>query len=377
MLTAAQDAEPVVPPAVPPLDVEEEFLLLDPQSGMNRPVAEQVRAALPDEVRDHGLREARRSVLAMGTGTCTGLDDLRRRLLARRRAAARAAAQAGARLVAVAATPVGEPEPGVVDDPRHRAMAARYGPVATDPAVCGLRVRVDVADRDLAVQVCNHVQVWLPVIRALTGNSPLFEGTDTGYASWRSVQVMRWPGIGPTPWFDSSADYDETVDELMTSGALLDPAMVAWYARLSRTGLAVEIRVNDVCADVDDAVLTAALVRAAVVTAVTDVRAGHPAVRQRVCVTNAAHWRAARDGLAHTLVDLRLGRTRPAWELISEFFAVVSPALLQAGDLDRVVQGLARLRRQGEGATWQRATYRRTGDLCAMIAALAAATTAG
>ncbi|MGK5683251.1 carboxylate-amine ligase [Actinoplanes sp. URMC 104] len=353
------------------LGVEEQFLLLDPRTGVNRPVTEQVMAKLPDGVRDRGRLELRSSTVETATGACTDLRELRDRVVRQRRAAAGAADDAGAWLAAIGATPVGEPDTTPPARPRHRAIAQRYGPVALDPAVCGLHVHVGVPDRELAVQVCNHLQVWLPAIRALTGNSPLFQGVDTGHASWRSVQLLRWPGIGPTPWFSSASDYDGTVEALKTAGVMFDEQMLSWYARLSPARPAVEVRVNDVCTDVDDTVLTAALVRAAVATALADIRAGRPPARPRTCVTAAAHWRAARDGLAHTLLDLRLGRARPAWELVSEFLAVVSPALLGSGDLDLAIDGLDRLRRVGDGARWQRETYRRTGDLRAMLARLA------
>jgi carboxylate-amine ligase len=359
------------------IGVEEEFLLLDPDTGANQPVAEQVTAALPDGMRGQGRLEVRRSMVEMVTGVCTDLRDMRSQLIGMRRAAADAAEDNGVRLVAVGATPVSEGDPSVPDRARYRAIADRFGPVARDPAVCGTHVHVGVPGRDLAVQVCNHLRVWLPVIRALTGNSPLFRGADTGHASWRSVQLLRWPGVAPTPWFESAADYDRTVADLITAGVLLDPGMVYWYARLSPKYPTVEIRVNDVCTDVDDTILTAALIRAAVATAITDIRAGHPAARARDCVVAGAHWRAARDGLTHTLIDLRLGEARPAWDLINEFFATVSPALLRAGDLDVVVHGLARLRERGDGAARQRDTYRRTGELRAVLADLAARTTAG
>jgi glutamate---cysteine ligase / carboxylate-amine ligase len=136
-----------VDPAALTVGVEEEFLLADPDTGVNRPVAEQVTAALSDGVR--------------GQSRLAG--------------------------------------PAVPPGRRYQAMADRYGPVALDPAVCGLHVHVGVPDRELAVQVCNHLQAWLPVIRALGGNSPLYQGADTGHASWRSVQLLRWPGVGPTP----------------------------------------------------------------------------------------------------------------------------------------------------------------------------------
>jgi carboxylate-amine ligase len=356
------------------VSVEEEFLLLDPRTGANLPVAERVMALLGDGVRDQSRLEMRRSMIEMVTDVCADLTDLRAQLSTLRRAAAHAAADADAWLVALGATPVGEPDVATWSQPRYRAMAQRYGPVALDPAVCGLHIHVGVPDRELAVQVCNHLQVWLPVIRALSGNSPFFQGADTGHASWRAVQLLRWPGIGPTPWFDCADAYDRTVKDLITAGVLLDRQMVYWYARVSPTYPTVEIRVNDVCTDADETVLIAALVRAAVATAINDIRAGHPATRLQECVIAAAHWRSARDGLTHTLIDLRLGRARSAWDLVTEFFAVLSPALLRAGDLDLVVDGLARLRAHGDGAERQREAYRRTGDIQAVLADLAART---
>ena len=377
MLTQGRTATLPIVPSVLTVGVEEEFLLLDPATGANMPVAERVTAALPEPVRERSRREMRRSMLEMVTGVCTRLDDVRAQLSANREAAAGAAEAAGARLVAIGATPVAEPDRSVPPGSRYEELADRYGPVALDPAACGLHVHVGVPDRDLAVQVCNHLQVWLPVIRALTSNSPMFQGADTGHASWRSVQLLRWPGTGPTPCFASASDYDRTVTDLVGTGSILDDASVYWYARLSPTYPTVEIRVGDVCPDVDDTVLVTALVRAAVATAISDIEAGRPASRLRDCVLAGAHWRSARDGLSGDLIDLRLGRARPAWELVNEFFATVSPALLAAGDLETVLDGLTRLRANGDGATRQRAVHRATGDIRMMLNVLAAWTRAG
>jgi carboxylate-amine ligase len=351
--------------------VEEEFLLLEPVTGVNVPVGERVHAALPAGARRQSRLELRRSMIEMVTPVCTDLADLSRQLIRNRRAAARAAAAAGARLVAVGATPIEDPQRGVPDKPRYHDMVQRYGPVATDPALCGCHVHVGVADRDLAVQVCNHLRVWLPVVQALGSNSPLYAGADTGHASWRSVQLTRWPGVGPTPYLASVADYDRTVAALTTAGIMLDDTMVYWYARPSARYPTVEIRVGDVCSTVDDTVLVAALIRALVATMIGDIRAGVPALEVPDCLVSAAHWRAAHDGLSGELVDLRLGGMRPAWDLVDELFATVSPALLRHGDLELVVTGLARLRLQGTGADRQRRTYERTGDPRAVLVELA------
>ncbi|MCG5444147.1 glutamate--cysteine ligase [Micromonospora sp. NIE79] len=358
------------------LGVEEEYLLLDPESGRNLPVADQVLAALRGPARDQSRQEFRHSMVEMVTPVCADLTELRAHLVALRRSAAEAATAAGARLVAVGATPVAEPHRTVPDEPRYHAMSRRYGPVAHDPAVCGCHVHVGLPDRELAVQVCNHLRVWLPVVQAITTNSPLHDGYDTGHASWRSMQLERWPSIGPTPYFDSAADYDRTVDELIAAGIMLDAAMVYWYARPSSTYPTVEVRVGDVCTDVDDAVLVAALVRSLVATLADDVRAGVSAPNVRDCLVAAAHWRAAHDGLGGELIDLRAGGTRPAWALVDELMAVIAPALLRHGDLGYVLAQLARLRRDGTGATRQRRVLERAGDLHAVLGDLVARTAA-
>jgi carboxylate-amine ligase len=354
------------------LGVEEEFLLLDPDTGSNVPVADRVIAALPTAVRRQSRLELRRSMIEMVTSVCTDLQQLRDQLTRHRRMAGAAAATAGARLVAVGATPVDDPQRGVPDQPRYQDMVRRYGPVALDPALCGCHVHIGVPDRDLAVRVCNRLRVWLPVVQALAANSPFAAGTDTGHASWRSVQLTRWPGVGPTPSFASAADYDATVAALVTSGVMIDDTMVYWYARPSASYPTVEVRVGDVCPTADDTVLVAALIRALVATLIDDERAGVPVEDVRDCVLSAAHWRAAHEGLDGTLVDLRLGGVlRPAWEVVDELVATVSPALLRHGDIELVVAQLARLRRHGTGAARQRRVYARAEDINAVLADLA------
>ncbi|QOC91380.1 carboxylate-amine ligase [Micromonospora craniellae] len=366
----------VAPPLT--LGVEEEFLLLDPATGESMPVAAQVRAALHGDARRQSRQEFRHSMVEMVTPVCTELTELREHLLTLRRAAADAARAAGASLVALGATPVREGHRSVPDEPRYHAMSRRFGPVAHDPAVCGCHVHVGLPDRELAVQVGNHLRVWLPVVHAVTVNSPLHDGSDTGHASWRSMQLERWPSIGPTPYFASAAEYDATVADLVEAGIMLDPAMVYWYTRPSASYPTIEIRVGDVCPSVDETVLHAALVRALVATMVDDIRRGTPAPRLRSCLVAAAHWRAAHHGLDGDLVDLRTTRPRPAWDLVADLLTTVTPALTAHGDLDYVQQQLSRLRRAGTGATRQRQILAGAdGDIPTLLHHLAAQTTTG
>ncbi|MFI7575516.1 glutamate--cysteine ligase [Micromonospora sp. NPDC049497] len=371
---------PTVAPAVPDLDlltlgVEEEYLLLDPDTGESMAVADRILDALSGSARDQSRQEFRHSMVEMVTPVSCDLGEVREHLVGLRRSAAEAAEAAGARLVAVGATPVHERHRSVPDEPRYHAMSRRFGPVAHDPAVCGCHVHVGLPDRELAVQVSNHLRPWLPVVQAITANSPLHDGRDTGHASWRSMQLERWPSIGPTPHFESVADYDDTVSDLIAAGIMLDAAMVYWYARPSAAYPTVEVRVGDVCPTVDDTVLVAGLVRALVATMADQVRDGMTAPRIRDCLVSAAHWRAAHDGLDGDLIDLRSGGAKPAWTLVDELFTTVTPALVRHGDLAYVRAQLARIHAEGNGATRQRRIMARTaGDVRAVLDHLAAQT---
>ncbi|MEU8663691.1 carboxylate-amine ligase, partial [Actinoplanes philippinensis] len=312
--------------------VEEEFLLLDPATTANTPAAATVVAALDAGVRGQSRMEFRHSMIEMVTPVCTGLDEAAGHLLRHRRAAARAAESSGACLVAVGATPVAEPDRAVTGDPRYRAIAGHYGRIVDDPAVCGCHVHVGVPDRELAVQVCNQLRPWLPVVQAMTVNSPVHAGADTGHASWRAMQLDRWPGLGPSPWLASAGDLDRTVSLAVASGMMLDDSLILWHARPSAAYPTVEVRVADVCPTAADAVLLAGLVRALVATAIDDIAAGRFAPPIPDHAVRAAHWNAAHQGLTHTLLDVRQERARPAWDLITDLVTTIGPALDRSGD---------------------------------------------
>ncbi|GIF98915.1 carboxylate-amine ligase [Catellatospora citrea] len=356
------------------LGVEEEFLLLD-TCGSNLPVADEVLARLSGQALEQSRHEFRESMIEMVTPVCGDLAQLREHLASSRAEAAAAGAALGARLVAVGATPLREAAITRPAAERYERIIGHFGPVALDPALCGCHVHVGVPDRELAVQVCNHLRPWLPVVQAIAANSPFHAGVDTGYASWRSIQMERWPSLGPSPYFASAAEYDRTVQQLITAGVMLDVGMVLWYARPSARYPTVEVRVADVLPTVDDAVVVAGLVRALVVTVVDDIRAGLPAPRLRTGLLTAAHWRAARDGLEGHLVNATTGELVPAWELVDDLLRFVGPALTRDGDLRTVIAGLDRLRIEGSGAERQRRVHRRTGDVRDVLAYLAAETT--
>ncbi|GIE90908.1 carboxylate-amine ligase [Actinoplanes regularis] len=331
--------------------VEEEFLLLDPASGVNLPLAERVVAGLPEPMRRRSRREFRPSMVEMVTDVCTGTGELLRQLHDGREAAGVAAGKVGAALVAIGATPAGEPVLDVTDDARFRAIAAHYRPIARDPALCGCHVHVGVPSRAQAVQICTRLRGDLPLIQALAANSPLFDGADTGYASWRYVQLKHWPALGPWPHLRTVEEFEATVAALVASREMMDATMLLWWARPSASFPTVEVRVADTCLDPADTVLIAALVRGLVDTAAA---APGPIPRMSGVLLDAAHGNAARTGMRETLLDPVTGQAYPAWDLVGDLVDRITPALRRHGDLDTVTAGLDRIRRDGTGAERQR-----------------------
>ena len=358
------------------LGVEEEFVLLDPSTGATV-------LAGPDLVRMLGgepgvQQELMRFQVETGTGVCTGLDDLGRELIRLRRLAAAAAARLGCRLVASGVAPYRTPGlAAVTDQPRYQELARRYGRVVAEAGTCGCHVHVGVPSREAGVQVLARLRPWLAPLLAVSANSPIAGGRDTGWASWRYPIQARWPtAVPPAAWPDAAA-YDTAVRRLIGQGAALDERSVYFLARLSPRYPTVEVRVADVCLDAGTAVLLAGLTRALVATALAEARRGTPAAAAPARQVAAALAAAARQGLAGAGANPVTGQAVDAPVLRSRLLDHVYPALKDHGDTQIITRLLHRLDQRGTGADRQRALFTSAASTPAFIQALARATLSG
>ncbi|MEU8801936.1 glutamate--cysteine ligase [Spirillospora sp. NPDC048819] len=352
------------------LGVEEEFLLVDARSGVCVPHAEQVLAAAePHPWRASGAAfhaELLTSQVEAATGVCRNLADLRAQLRGGRARLAGAARAAGARLVSAGTPVLGGRPPRVAAGDRFAAVIAAYGEVVEDYQACGCHVHVGVPDRETAVAVVNHLRPWLPVLVALSVNSPFDHGRAGRHDSRRIVEMARFPGAGTPPYSVSAAEYDGRVAALVEAGVLVDEAMSFWLARPSPRWPTVEVRAADAAATADEAVLQAALVRGLVGAALRDLSAGReaPPVDGQVCA--AALWNAARNGMGGPALDPFTRRAVPAWRRAGDLLTRVGPALAETGDLDAVLTLVEGVRRAGTGADRQRRAARRGGPRAAV-----------
>jgi carboxylate-amine ligase len=342
--------------------------------------AEQEGTAGPDDGAAapgaHLVPELKEQQIELGTRVCKELAEVAAELRHWRSRADAAAASVGARVAALATAPV-PVEPVPTPGERYRLMLETFGLTAMEQLTCGCHVHVSVEDDEEGVAVLDRIRVWLPVLTALTTNSPFWLGQDSGYESFRSQAWNRWPSAGPTGSFGSPAAYHELIENLLATGTVLDQGMVYFDARLSATWPTVEVRVADVALRVEDAVLLAGLVRGLVETAARAWRSGEPAPDARTEVLRVAAWRAGRSGLSGDLVHPLTGRTAPAADAVGALVEHVRPALIESGDRELVERGVAEVFRRGTGAVLQRAVFAETGDLTAVVRAAVAATHGG
>jgi carboxylate-amine ligase len=355
--------------------VEEELLLVHPETGE---LANAAAAVLHDHRTVQGDAppawattaldgELLRDMIETRTDPTEDLAEIASQLREARRTAIAAAEDAGVGVAATGTAPLGTGTPVVSPDPRYQRIAQEFGDTGRGAGTFGMHVHVDIADDEEGVRVIDGLRPWLPLLTALSANSPYASGRDTGYASWRQQVWGRWPSAGAAEPYGSVTEYRRVSESLIRLGAALDEGMLYYDARLSASYPTVEIRVADTCTDVEDAVLVAALARGLTETLASG---PDPGDAPRTDLLRAAWWRAARYGLAGDLVHPVTWELVPAAEALAALTDAVAPALAEAGDTEVVDDGLARLATGGTGARRQRQAFERTGDVRGVVADL-------
>ena len=347
------------------LGAEEEFHLVDLKTRRLTARAPELLAELTGDY----VAELQRCVVETNTRVVDSLEGLLNELVRHRGVLAEAAAELGMGVVAAGAVPLAVPaEMRVTKTPRYRQMLADYQLLAREQLICGTQVHVGVDDRDEAVVVGHRVAAYLPTLLALSASSPFAsDGSDTGYASMRTLVWQRWPTTGLAAPVRSAEEYDELVDDLVASGVIADPGMVYFDVRPATCAPTLELRVCDSCPSVDTVALVAGLFRALVDREVDAVRSGLAGTILSPALGRAALWRAARSGLEGDLVDVSGPASRPAAEVVTELVDSLRPQLEHNGDWETVSELTRKTLAVGTSSARQRRALRRRGRLTDVV----------
>lgn len=346
------------------LGIEEEYQVIDRETRALRPRGPDLLPAAQDAVGEAAQPELFQSQVEIASPVCRTLADVRAEVVRLRRAVVDAAAAQGAGIAAAGTHPFAHwAAQQVSEKSRYREITDTYQQLARDLVICGCHVHVGIPDREAAVEVLNRARVWLAPLLALSANSPFWLGEDTGYASYRTELWGRFPISGPPHRFASYGEYQGFVQTLVATRTVRDASRVYWDLRIPERLPTLEVRVADVCASVDAAVMIAGLVRAVARRCEADARQGAPPPRVRPELLRAAHWHAARFGVDGELVDPDAGAAVPAAERVAQLLAFARPALEDAGEWDEVSALAGEVLGGGSGARRQREAYAATGRL--------------
>jgi carboxylate-amine ligase len=227
--------------------VEEELWILDPEtlelvSGVEKIVAGADGRDLPGVVKT----ELHASVVELTSKVSETAEEAIERLLELRRAASAIADSNGLRVAASGSYPTSFPEAQeIAPAERYREFVAYAGPSARRQGVSGLHVHVGMPDADTCFRVMETILPWLPLVLALSANSPYFEGRETGMHSIRAEVLGILPRHGAPPAFRDYAQWEAFMERMTATGLAKDYTSFWWDVRPHPRFGTLEIRAPD------------------------------------------------------------------------------------------------------------------------------------
>jgi carboxylate-amine ligase len=196
---------------------------------------------------------------------------------------------------------------------RYRQIGDSMRVLARREPTLATHVHVGVSSSDRAIRLLNRLREHLPLLLALSANSPFWQGRPTGFASTRTTLFDAFPRSGLPRSFRDYADWVATVERLLRSGAIPDPSFLWWDVRLQPSYGTVEVRFMDGQTTVEDVAAIAALVQALASVELERRDDAGPEPRSPELIEEN-RFLAARDGMAALLIDARSGQRVPAME---------------------------------------------------------------
>ncbi|HEV7616329.1 MAG TPA: YbdK family carboxylate-amine ligase [Solirubrobacterales bacterium] len=319
--------------------IEEEVMLLDATSWALAHRIDSVLPRLPRPDSDSYTAETHGSALEIQTGVHARIGDavaelatLREELDAVLQPLSMRAASAGTHPFAVWQEIV------ISAGERYQFVYGSMRELARREPTFGLHVHVGVPDPEAAIYAANRLRTHIPLLLALSVNSPFWQGRDTGLASARTPLFQAFPRVGIPRAFADYAEYVESVDVLIRCDAVPEPTFLWWDVRPQPRFGTVEVRIMDAQTKLADSAAIAALVQCIVRAEVEGTDHLERPMPQEVLAEN--RFLAARDGMDAELIEPELGRRVPARELLADLVAVCRPhaqALDCEAELDGVI----------------------------------------
>ncbi len=315
------------PAAVAPwtVGVEEEVMLLDPSDWSLASHADAVMSRLAGELAVHTSTETHGSALELRTDPHATVAEGMGQLEYLRGELARELGAIDLRAAVAGLHPFTLwQDTRISEGDRYRFLYGSMRELARREPTFALHVHVAVPDCESAMLALNRLRSHLPLLLALSANSPFWQGRETGLASARTPLFQAFPRVGVPRAFVDYDDYVSTIDLLLRCEAFPEPTFLWWDVRLQPRFGTVEVRIMDAQTTVADSAALTALVQCLVRLEATEGSGADPAIDlPEVLAEN--RFLAARDGVDASLIDARLGRRRPVPDVLESVLDMCAP----------------------------------------------------
>jgi glutamate---cysteine ligase / carboxylate-amine ligase len=315
--------------------IEEEFSILSPDTLELSPRFEELReAARSDELLYESITgELICSEIEIISGIGEDVHDALARQRERRRRLFALAASHGAALGATGTHPWADyRQQPIIDTEHYRRVESGLKYVAWRNNTFSLHVHLGVRDIDRAVRVCDRMRPLLPLLLAISANSPYLDARDSGLHSARTQAFTKsFPRCGVPDSFGGWSAYREYIEFLLRTNSIVEFTQVWWSVRPHFSFGTVELRICDVQASAQESDALAALMVACVAQAGRDLDEGVPFPDPAPRLIEENMWRAIRHGLDGRLIDLERGVEYPAREAIERLASWTAPVRTELG----------------------------------------------
>lgn len=340
------------------IGIEEEYFVVDRSTrDLVADLPEAVLARLESPPVGMTSPEFLRSQIEIGTPVSANVTELAEYLAVMRRFVSDTVEEHGMAIISASTHPFavwGDQQ--FTDKERYRLLADALQGVVRRLLICGMHVHVEIADKDLRIDLMNQVSYFLPHILALSGSSPFWHGNDTGLKSYRPAVFRALPRTGIPDDFSDWSDYQRHVDVLVTTGVIEDSTKLWWDIRPSARYPTLEMRSSDICTRYEDAISIAALYQA-LLAMLYERRLNNQRWRvySRMLIAENS-WRAQRYGVEESLIDFGRGELVAMADLAEELIELVGDAAASLGSLDSVMR-IRQITAEGTSSDRQLRTY--------------------
>jgi glutamate---cysteine ligase / carboxylate-amine ligase len=343
----------------PSLGVEIEMALVDPETGALTSAIADVLGRVPEKYAEKIKPELMQCYVEVNSETCITVDEIETDLRGKIMAVQQATDESGVNLYWTGTHPFSSwrdqtPSPSE----RYTKLLDLLQDLGRQLVTFGLHVHVGVDSGDKAISVCDRIQKHLPVLLALSANSPWWDDRTTGLMSHRSKIMETLPTAGLPPRMNNWSEYVWLVNHLIDTGFINSIREIWWDVRPHNNFGTVEVRICDTPGRLEDALALAALIQCLVVQLSDEVdygtyqHDGHPMmIRQN-------KWRAARYGMEAKIVDSITYEEKSVRERVAELVTQLMPTAERL----KSAHWLERVGAMAEGGSWAQRQLREYGQ---------------